>query len=138
MVAPQRGRDAAGRGASSASLSGVREEKLLFDLQNERTLEFTSQPMENGGRVLLVEDITERTIAQAKINHLARYDSLTGLPNRTVLRDHMLSMLAACRRGQHVRHPLHRSRSVQAGERYARPQPRRHAAGRGRRLSPGR
>ena len=36
--------------------------------------------------VLVGEDVTERKIAQAKINHLARFDSLTGLPNRTILR----------------------------------------------------
>jgi diguanylate cyclase (GGDEF)-like protein len=37
----------------------------------------------------LIEDVTERKIAEAKINHLARFDALTGLPNRTVLRDRM-------------------------------------------------
>ena len=56
---------------------------------NGRTLEFTVQPMENGGMVALVEDITERKIAEAKINHLARFDPLTGLPNRNVLRERM-------------------------------------------------
>jgi diguanylate cyclase (GGDEF)-like protein len=45
--------------------------------------------MENGGMVVLVEDITERKIADAKINQLARFDALTGLPNRTILRDRM-------------------------------------------------
>ena len=60
-----------------------------LDLSNARTLEFTVQPMENGGMVVLVEDITERKIAEAKINHLARFDALTGLPNRAVLRDRM-------------------------------------------------
>jgi diguanylate cyclase (GGDEF)-like protein len=37
----------------------------------------------------LIEDITERKIVGAKINHLARFDALTGLPNRVVLRDRM-------------------------------------------------
>jgi diguanylate cyclase (GGDEF)-like protein len=64
---------------------------------NERTLEFTVQPMENGGMVVLVEDITERKIAEAKINHLARFDPLTGLPNRTVLRDRMERALSEWR-----------------------------------------
>ena len=45
--------------------------------------------MANGGSVVLVEDITERKNAEAKINHLARYDALTGLPNRTFFRDQM-------------------------------------------------
>jgi diguanylate cyclase (GGDEF)-like protein len=52
--------------------------------------------MENGGTVLLVEDTTERRNAQAKINHLARFDSLTGLPNRTILRNRMDRALAEC------------------------------------------
>ena len=64
---------------------------------NGRTLEFTVQPMENGGMVALVEDITERKIAEAKINHLARFDPLTGLPNRNILRDHMERALGAWR-----------------------------------------
>jgi diguanylate cyclase (GGDEF)-like protein len=58
-------------------------------MEDERTMEFTTQPMESGGIVVLVEDITERKIAEAKINHLARFDALTGLPNRVVLRDRM-------------------------------------------------
>src|SRR6202034_1942665 len=61
------------------------------------TLEFTVQPMENGGIVVLVEDVTERKIAEAKINHLARFDALTGLPNRTILRDRMERALSECR-----------------------------------------
>jgi len=47
--------------------------------------------------VVLVEDITERKIAEAKINHLARFDALTGLPNRTVLLDRMERALSEWR-----------------------------------------
>jgi diguanylate cyclase (GGDEF)-like protein len=72
-----------------ARLSGSDDAALVVDMQNNRTLEFTVQPMENGGMVVLVEDITERKIADAKINQLARFDALTGLPNRTILRDRM-------------------------------------------------
>ena len=77
-----------------ARLSGTDDAAFGLDLSNGRTLEFTVQPMENGGMVVLVEDITERKIAEAKINHLARFDALTGLPNRTVLRDRMEKALA--------------------------------------------
>ena len=77
-----------------ARLSGKDDATFGLDLSNGRTLEFTVQPMENGGMVVLVEDITERKIAEAKINHLARFDALTGLPNRTVLRDRMEKALA--------------------------------------------
>ena len=72
-----------------ARLSGRDNTTFGTDLSNGRTLEFTVQPMESGGMVVLVEDVTERKIAEAKINHLARFDALTGLPNRTVLRDRM-------------------------------------------------
>ena len=72
-----------------ARLSGDEDTAFSVDMLNNRTLEFTVQPMENGGMVVLVEDITERKIAEAKINQLARFDALTGLPNRTVLRDRM-------------------------------------------------
>jgi diguanylate cyclase (GGDEF)-like protein len=46
--------------------------------------------------VLLVEDITARRAAEARINHLARFDALTGLPNRTILRSRMDEALAGC------------------------------------------
>jgi predicted signal transduction protein with EAL and GGDEF domain len=72
-----------------ARLSGSDDAAFAVEMLNGRTLEFTVQPMENGGMVVLVEDITERKIAEAKINHLARFDPLTGLPNRNVLRDRM-------------------------------------------------
>jgi diguanylate cyclase (GGDEF)-like protein/PAS domain S-box-containing protein len=69
---------------------------FFVDVRDGRTLEFTVQPMDNGAMVVLVEDITERKAAEAKINRLARFDALTGLPNRTILRNHMDSALAAC------------------------------------------
>jgi diguanylate cyclase (GGDEF)-like protein len=80
-----------------ARLSGRDDTAFTVDLENARTIEFTVQPMENGGMVVLTEDITERKIAEAKINHLARFDALTGLPNRTVLRDRMERALSAWR-----------------------------------------
>src|SRR6185312_8361737 len=45
----------------------------------------------------LLEDITERRNAEAKITHLARYDELTGLPNRVNFRDEIERLLAASR-----------------------------------------
>ncbi len=80
-----------------ARLSASDDTAFAADMQNGRTLEYTVQPMENGGMVVLVEDITERKIAEAKINQLARFDALTGLPNWTVLRDRMERALDAWR-----------------------------------------
>jgi diguanylate cyclase (GGDEF)-like protein len=70
---------------------------IITETEDGRTFSFTFQPMENGGSVILVEDITERKNAEAKISHMARYDALTGLPNRTFFRDQIDKMLAITR-----------------------------------------
>ncbi len=57
--------------------------------------------MENGGSVVLIEDVTERKNAEAKINHLARYDALSGLPNRSFFHDQMELALATMKRDMH-------------------------------------
>lgn len=85
--------------ALETRLSGNDGSDFFAELRSGRTLEFTVQPMENGGMVLLVQDITERKLAEAKINHLARFDPLTGLPNRMILRNRMEDMLARCDTG---------------------------------------
>jgi diguanylate cyclase (GGDEF)-like protein len=64
------------------------------DILRGRSLSWTVQPMAGGGAVLLLEDITERRNAEARISHLARYDELTGLPNRLNFRDEIERLLA--------------------------------------------
>jgi diguanylate cyclase (GGDEF)-like protein len=80
-----------------ARLAGVGDAGFVVEMVNGRTFEFTTQAMEDGGMVVLVEDITERKIAEAKINHLARFDALTGLPNRVTLRDRIEQALGEWR-----------------------------------------
>ena len=63
------------------------------DLARARSLSWTFQPMAGGGAVVLLEDITERRTAEARITHLARYDELTGLPNRVNFRDEIERLL---------------------------------------------
>ncbi|MDH3195613.1 MAG: EAL domain-containing protein [Hyphomicrobiales bacterium] len=48
----------------------------------------------DGGTVLTCEDVTERTIAQERVAHLARHDSLTDLPNRNMLQQFIEDALA--------------------------------------------
>jgi predicted signal transduction protein with EAL and GGDEF domain len=62
--------------------------------EHGRALSWTFQPMVGGGTVVLVEDITERRKAEARISHLARFDSLTALPNRLSFRDEIERLLA--------------------------------------------
>lgn len=71
--------------------------QIVAETEDGRTFSFTFQPMGNGGSVILVEDITERKNAEAKISHMARYDVLTGLPNRTFFRDQIDKALAITR-----------------------------------------
>jgi diguanylate cyclase (GGDEF)-like protein len=63
------------------------------DVERARSLSWTFQPMDGGGAVVLLEDITERRNAEAKISHLARYDGLTALPNRGNFRDEIERLL---------------------------------------------
>ena len=45
-----------------------------------------------------VEDITDRKAAEERVQYLAYYDALTGLPNRTLLQDRLTKALASARR----------------------------------------
>ena len=76
-----------------------------------------------------MRDIRDRHAAQARIHHMAHHDALTGLPNRVSFMDHLEhSMLGARSRRVAARAALHRPRSLQARQRFARPHRRRRAA----------
>jgi diguanylate cyclase (GGDEF)-like protein/PAS domain S-box-containing protein len=45
-------------------------------------------PVEDGV-VAIVRDITERKVAEQRIRHMAQHDDLTGLPNRSLIRDRL-------------------------------------------------
>jgi diguanylate cyclase (GGDEF)-like protein/PAS domain S-box-containing protein len=45
-----------------------------------------------------LEDITDRKVAEERVQFLAYYDALTGLPNRTLLQDRITTALAGARR----------------------------------------
>ncbi len=51
--------------------------------------------------VVVSRDITERKIAEEKIQNLAFHDALTGLPNRRLLSDRLIQTMAASKRGGH-------------------------------------
>jgi diguanylate cyclase (GGDEF)-like protein/PAS domain S-box-containing protein len=56
-----------------------------------------------GGAVATVRDITERKEAEERIRHLAHHDELTGLPNRSLIRDRLdQAVLNAQRNGKHL------------------------------------
>ena len=41
----------------------------------------------------VIEDVTERKLAKERIAHLAHYDALTDLPNRTLFREQLEQLL---------------------------------------------
>ncbi|TWB90513.1 diguanylate cyclase/phosphodiesterase [Bradyrhizobium macuxiense] len=99
----------------SGAISAAAAQQILFEIESSqrgdmvtsdpdpaknRSLDWTFQPMAGGGTVVLVEDITERKDAEARISHLARYDELTALPNRVNFRDE-IGRLLAMQHGDH-------------------------------------
>ncbi len=48
--------------------------------------------------LVVVRDLTERKAAEAALTHAALHDSLTGLPNRALVRDRLSQMLASAQR----------------------------------------
>jgi diguanylate cyclase (GGDEF)-like protein len=94
---------------SAGSISAASGKMILAEMENSqardiittdpdvvrgRSLSWTFQPMAGGGAVVLLEDITERRNAEARITHLARFDELTALPNRVNFRDEIERLLA--------------------------------------------
>ncbi|WP_420966877.1 putative bifunctional diguanylate cyclase/phosphodiesterase [Bradyrhizobium sp. B120] len=99
----------------SGAISAAAAQQILYEIESSqrgdivtsdpdpaqnRSLDWTFQPMPGGGTVVLVEDITERKDAEARISHLARYDELTALPNRVNFRDE-IGRLLAMQHGDH-------------------------------------
>jgi diguanylate cyclase (GGDEF)-like protein len=67
-------------------------------LQDGRTVRIAHNPM-SGGYVATHEDITQAVRAEEQIRYMGSHDSLTGLPNRSLLRDRIGEAIARMRRG---------------------------------------
>ncbi|MDR6757917.1 diguanylate cyclase (GGDEF)-like protein [Mycoplana sp. BE70] len=78
-------------------LKGERS-RALVQITDDFYLEFTASRRENGGAVLIFEDVTARMRAENKILHMIRYNSLTGLPNRTYFGELVQAALAERKR----------------------------------------
>ncbi len=76
-------------------------------------------------------DTTKRREAELRVEHMARHDSLTDLPNRTLLLERLSSAVARSSTEAARGAPPRRPRSLQDDQRYAGPSGRRSAAARG-------
>ncbi|MCX7156097.1 MAG: EAL domain-containing protein [Rhodocyclales bacterium] len=77
------------------------EEALLraHDELEQRVVERTAELAT--ANTQLQEEVFERMQAEQRIWHVAHHDSLTGLPNRTLLHDRLQQALAQAQRGRH-------------------------------------
>jgi diguanylate cyclase (GGDEF)-like protein len=58
-----------------------------------RSIRLICKRSPDGGWATTLEDVTERRRVEAKIEHLAHYDALTNLPNRTLFQRHAEGLL---------------------------------------------
>ncbi|ESX03875.1 diguanylate phosphodiesterase [Mesorhizobium sp. LSJC268A00] len=72
-----------------ASLQAGEERSTDRSLADGRTLLVARRPLTGGGWVATFEDITERRRAEERMSHLAHYDTLTDLPNRSMFRERL-------------------------------------------------
>ncbi len=56
----------------------------------------------SGLRLVMLRDITERRLTQQRLSELANFDSLTGLPNRTLFRERLALAMEHARRSGHT------------------------------------
>ncbi|HWU78243.1 MAG TPA: EAL domain-containing protein [Rhodanobacter sp.] len=84
--------------------SGMLEFEIVGRKGTRRWLETHAAPMRdaNGQIVSLLgisRDVTERRYSEERIQYLANFDALTGLPNRNLLADHLQYAISLAKRG---------------------------------------
>jgi len=67
-----------------------------------RSILIINQPLEAGGWVATIEDVTERRRSEDRITHLAHYDALTNLPNRALFHEKLKQELARIPAGEQL------------------------------------
>jgi len=70
----------------------------IHKLSDGRAIMISRQPMPGGGWVTTHEDVTERQRIEAQLAYMAHHDALTGLANRSLLRQRMEEALTRLKR----------------------------------------
>jgi len=85
-----------------ADIEAGKSNTRIVETFSGRVIRIVEEPMQGGGWVATVEDITEWRKAQAQLSHMAHHDSLTGLPNRTKFREELDHILRHARTNDHI------------------------------------
>jgi len=81
-------------------IESIAERRLsMVHSSYDRSIQILSTPVPGGGWVATHEDVTERKRYDEKIQYLAHYDSLTGLPNRTLFQQRLEQEMHRADRG---------------------------------------
>jgi diguanylate cyclase (GGDEF)-like protein/PAS domain S-box-containing protein len=67
----------------------TRRNAMIISTPDGRSIQIVNEPVPDGGWLATHEDITERRRAEERITHLAHYDALTELPNRTLFHERL-------------------------------------------------
>jgi diguanylate cyclase (GGDEF)-like protein len=78
-----------------AAKTGERTQTLA-ETPDGRWMQVVNEPLNEGGWVSTIDDVTEQRRSEEKIARLALYDSLTELPNRASFLKHLRQELANC------------------------------------------
>jgi diguanylate cyclase (GGDEF)-like protein/PAS domain S-box-containing protein len=76
--------------------------RQVTEAPDGRAIQIINQPLESGGWVATIEDVTERKRAEEQIAHLAHYDALTDLPNRVLFRAQLEQALDEVQSGEQL------------------------------------
>ncbi|MEH2534574.1 diguanylate cyclase (GGDEF)-like protein/PAS domain S-box-containing protein [Bradyrhizobium sp. AZCC 1588] len=75
---------------------------MVISTPDGRSIQVVNEPVADGGWLATHEDITERRRAEERITHLALYDALTDLPNRTLFHERLKRELSHVAPGEQL------------------------------------